>query len=148
MKTRDFLRLKESRSTAFMKEVVTLQHRDRLGWSVFMALGSPLAETEEAEFLRTVSHNGDASLLHLCAHGFKDPSTGGRVKRPVMVFCSHEMPNTTLQCPGPAKHPVHIPLKEVRGHGSPVNAFWTEGLVPANGTRCPELPLLAESNQL
>ncbi len=102
-------------------------------WVMFLVLGPPFAQLEEVQEIRMLTPQGDAELTHLCAHGLRDPATGGRVKRPLLVYASFPLRRVAQQCPGPIKHPSHVALRDVRGLGHCENSYWTEGLCRALG---------------
>lgn len=88
-------------------ELVRRQVDAEHDFAVVVPTGTIWCSDEELGELKGYCFGGDSWLVHMCAHGLKNPDNGLPVKRPHLVYCSTPLPRATRMCPGDGRHPNH-----------------------------------------
>ena len=123
---REYLRAKTKRSLPVLRDMMLGQQQDGHGFSVIVPVGSPLLEEPAMEEI--ISMCPFQTLIHLCAHGFRDPGTGGHIKRPMLIHSSHRLRSADRQCPGFPHHDGHRNLSLATDLPFAGNSTWCPGL--------------------
>lgn len=126
-RSKHFYKERERRSLRAVKKIATRQVERGHNFPVILAVGFHLKDGEEIEELVHLAGMERPRLFHLCSHELRDPSTGGRVKRPLLLITCFEARHFGKLCPGPPPHHVHANLSDVKDLPFDNNTAWCEG---------------------
>lgn len=104
---RNFLRDQEREGVPMMLELAKRQTNNGRCFALLVPLGTEWCNEDELAEFQSLCLCEDGDLVHMCAHGLRNPGDGTPEKRPHLLYSNVSMTRASLRCPGEPKHSRH-----------------------------------------